>query len=394
MGYRRIGASSDPAWDGLSVLSAEPVGVWRTYQTHEDYRATEPVTEDRASGGLVDRPRSRLLSACLIVRNEEQRLRSCLESIEDLVDEIVVVDTGSEDRTKEIARKFNARVFDFPWRNDFAAARNEAHRHARGDWILSIDADETAQAGARQTLRHLLSDDTKGGYYVLFRRRANLTPNWQMKLYRNHPGLRHKSIIHEAVLPEQVRSHTGRRLGHCPLLIEHSGYDGDLEDKHRRNLPLLRRALEHEPDHPDKAFIWRHLADIQEARGDLQRAADSRSRAAKVLQRKGELHPVDSAIHLGILTRRAHQKEDIGPLLADVSRLFPNNLQLSWIRGRWLMDRGEYSQAIPCFEELIEKGKAGNHSHWVGYDQRLFDTLSRGSVAECLSRMGSTQKYR
>ena len=78
----------------------------------------------------------------MIVRDEERNLEACLAPIAALFDEIVIVDTGSLDRTKEIARQFNARVFDFEWSDDFSAARNESMRHATGEWIFWLDADD------------------------------------------------------------------------------------------------------------------------------------------------------------------------------------------------------------------------------------------------------------
>jgi len=82
------------------------------------------------------------LSLCMIVKNEEKNLVKCLHSVRDLVDEIIVVDTGSTDRTKDIARIFGAKTFDFPWSGDFAAARNHSLAQATGDWVLVLDADE------------------------------------------------------------------------------------------------------------------------------------------------------------------------------------------------------------------------------------------------------------
>jgi glycosyltransferase involved in cell wall biosynthesis len=82
------------------------------------------------------------VSAALIVRNEENHIGACLRSIRGLVDEIIVADTGSCDRSREIAAANGARVFDYEWHNDFAAARNHAIGQATGDWILYIDADE------------------------------------------------------------------------------------------------------------------------------------------------------------------------------------------------------------------------------------------------------------
>jgi glycosyltransferase involved in cell wall biosynthesis len=82
------------------------------------------------------------VSLCLIAKNEEANLPACLPSVAGLVEEMIVVDTGSTDRTKEVAAQLGARVFDFTWVDSFAAARNESLRHATGDWILWLDGDE------------------------------------------------------------------------------------------------------------------------------------------------------------------------------------------------------------------------------------------------------------
>ena len=95
------------------------------------------------------------VSLCMIARNEADTLSRCLSSAAGLADEIIVVDTGSDDNTREIARELNAQVHEFQWVDDFAAARNESLRHATGDWILWLDGDEYFDAANRAQLRHL-----------------------------------------------------------------------------------------------------------------------------------------------------------------------------------------------------------------------------------------------
>src|SRR6266567_8071044 len=103
------------------------------------------------------------VSLCLMVRNEEAALPGCLQSAADLVNEIIVVDTSSTDRTKEIAGSFGAKVFDFPWVDDFAAARNECIRHATGEWIFWMDADERINEPNREKLNILFNDHCRQG---------------------------------------------------------------------------------------------------------------------------------------------------------------------------------------------------------------------------------------
>jgi glycosyltransferase involved in cell wall biosynthesis len=97
------------------------------------------------------------VSLCMMVKNEEHNLAACLNSVRDLVSEVIVVDTGSTDRTRKIARAMGAKVFDFPWVDSFSAARNEGVKHATGDWVFWMDADDRLPEESRQPLRHLIA---------------------------------------------------------------------------------------------------------------------------------------------------------------------------------------------------------------------------------------------
>lgn len=107
------------------------------------------------------------LSLCLLVRNESANVGKAIGSFESLVDEVVVVDTGSEDDTREVAQSQGARVLDFPWRDDFAAVRNFLFSQARCDWIFHVDADETLLPGSREEIRNLVGRPEVQGAYVL-----------------------------------------------------------------------------------------------------------------------------------------------------------------------------------------------------------------------------------
>jgi glycosyltransferase involved in cell wall biosynthesis len=114
-------------------------------------------------------------SLTTIVKNEAATLGRCLASVLDLVDEIIVVDTGSSDHTKDIAGQHGARVFDLPWPDSFAAARNQSIRHANGQWLLWLDADEYFDEPNRAKLRQLLAGltDDNTAYVMRQRSRAN-----------------------------------------------------------------------------------------------------------------------------------------------------------------------------------------------------------------------------
>jgi glycosyltransferase involved in cell wall biosynthesis/Tfp pilus assembly protein PilF len=198
------------------------------------------------------------LSVCLIVKNEEQFLEQCLQSVRDIAWQIVVVDTGSTDRTVEIAKKFNAGVHFFAWNDDFSAARNEALKYATGDWVLSLDADEELLPEHRRTILKEMQSAGVMGYRLpiidegLEQEGCSHVP----RLFRNAPGLFFVGRVHEQIFSslEARAKEWGleNRLGHAALL--HHGYRKEVVDsrgKAARNLRLLQLAVEELPGEPN-----------------------------------------------------------------------------------------------------------------------------------------------
>lgn len=148
------------------------------------------------------------VSLCMIVKNEEDVLARCLESAAGLVDEIVVVDTGSADRTKEVAARFTDRVYDYVWKDDFAAARNYAFSLAEKDYCLWLDADDVIQeadAAVFLELKRTLDPGTNvvmARYNTGFDDAGNVTFSYyRERLIRNRAGLRWEGAVHEAITP-------------------------------------------------------------------------------------------------------------------------------------------------------------------------------------------------
>lgn len=118
---------------------------------------------------MVEKNKALKLSLCMIVKNEEEDLPRCLEAVKKHVDEIIIVDTGSTDKTVSIAKKHTDKVFYFKWKNDFSAARNESLKHATGDWILVLDADEIVNPEDLKRIRELMEFDDVDGYALIQR---------------------------------------------------------------------------------------------------------------------------------------------------------------------------------------------------------------------------------
>ncbi len=184
------------------------------------------------------------INLVMIVKNEERCLRKCLKAVKPLVDEMIIADTGSTDRTKEIAGNMGARVVDFQWVGDFSAARNYALEHSDADWNLILDADEYLRPCSRKGLEKILAG--REGKWL-----GGIT---RYDSYRDEEGISRSASVLPRLLPKGV-GYTG--LIHeqpegdwpcypLPLAADHDGYL--YEDKGERNLPYLRRAVEERPE--------------------------------------------------------------------------------------------------------------------------------------------------
>lgn len=346
-----------------------------------------------------------LLSAALIVKNEEKFLGTCLRSLKGLADEVVVVDTGSTDGTPDIAIAEGARLYRRPWTGDFSAARNEAIKLARGDWILYIDADERVSGGDLELVRAQLRAARYIGYRVQLRPRPGFTPYWEMRLFRNHPQIRFRGIIHENIWPalNERQAQSGGRIGHTELVLDHDGYEGDQGAKHVRNQPLLEQSLAADPS---RVYSQCHLASIREALGDSGGAERAWGEAMRLVRSKPTRQPEDVLPFLHEIERglAAVAGDDatgsFGPagpagpagsleLLDEALALFPGQLQLLWLRARALIAAERPAEATGVLEELVRLGQSGEFDKSWAYDVRLFGVLAYELLAACYFGAGS-----
>jgi len=196
------------------------------------------------------------VSLCMIARDEEACIGKAIKSALALVDEIVVVDTGSRDNTRIIAEGYGARIIDEVWRDDFAAARNAALAAAACDWILVLDCDEQLQSIRPVDFQRLLLDPGIAGYRLPIA--DGHDPDHQpevpaLRLFRNHPDLRYRYPVREQVEPSllPVAGIQSQAVTDASLLILHDPGHADARSRKRdRNLRLLRDAMAEQPHEP------------------------------------------------------------------------------------------------------------------------------------------------
>ncbi len=297
-----------------------------------------------------------LLSLCMIVKNEEHNLGACLASAAGLAGDIVVADTGSTDRTVEIARQHGARVFSFPWVDSFAAARNESLRHAIGKWVLWLDADDRLDAANHARMQELLwtLPDANLGFVMKclclpdrVSRRSTTVDH--VRLFRRHPALRWRYRVHEQILPS-LRE-LGGDVRWSDVDIHHTGYQDPAlrQRKLERDFRLL--GLEH-AENPSDAFVLFNLGMILH---DWHRYDEALPYLSASLARS---HPTDSIVRklYALISQCQRQRGRLEEALAtcrDGRRHYPQDVELRFHESVLLKALGDATGAEGGLLDLL-----------------------------------------
>lgn len=213
------------------------------------------------------------LSVCMIIKNEESNLGECLEQFGSIDAEIIVVDTGSNDRGPDIARSFGAKVLEFGFRDDFSAPRNFSIEQAQGEWIFVIDADERVDVAALNDLLERAEDRKDVGGYIFQRNNYVYHPEFcsytdsVVRLFRNLPTIRYRGRVHEK--PDEAIAGSGYRIEESGVVIKHlvfrSRKQGILDAKTDRYIQLLEKEIE---ERPHEFQLWFMLGTERFKQGD------------------------------------------------------------------------------------------------------------------------------
>jgi glycosyltransferase involved in cell wall biosynthesis len=260
------------------------------------------------------------ISLVMIVKNEEKDLPRCLTSFQDIVQEIIIIDTGSTDRTVEIAKSFGARVEFFQWEDDFAAARNESLKYATCEWIIRVDADEYIEEQEKTKLIHAILSGV-ANIYLCPTYHPSTTDTVEMKnvrLFRNHLGIYYTNPIHESVSPTAVKLGLTQAITNIKIL--HTGNQAGVENsekKFERNLQVCEKGIQKDPDNyylklVRATSIFEHhpgfgIAEMEDAIRDLPDETLSVSYLAKTY------------IYLGYVYSRKREKQKLTQLIRLIS---------------------------------------------------------------------------
>lgn len=323
------------------------------------------------------------VSACLIVRDEAHAIDACLSSLQGIVDEIVVVDTGSIDDTVARVKRYPTSLFTFDWCDDFSAARNFALSQATGDWILYIDADERAKVADQSALAAILDDRETVAAKVRLHPRTGYTAYSELRLFRRDPRICFQGVIHERVHEsvDAICHAEKRKIVSSELTLYHVGYDTDQSHKHPRNLPLLQSYLANDPS---RIYCWWHLGETYRLQGDIDSARNAwESGVAQIRRRKASTTLPESLIYASLIQLLHENGNCVGPLLAEARALYPSQLQLQWIEAKIWLEAGDIDRARPTFAKLAAVDPNCFFDPMISYDKRLFGRWPLEALALC-----------
>ncbi|MDP4652025.1 MAG: glycosyltransferase family 2 protein [Haliea sp.] len=311
------------------------------------------------------------LSLCMIIKDEAFFLRDCLAAAAPYVDELVVVDTGSADGSRDIATTFTPRIFDYRWHDDYAAARNYSLAQAKHEWILVLDADELIAPGDFATLRQLIDTTELDGFFLqqwnynndqtafgwqpapdqgLSRGFAGFTANPILRLFRNRADIRYAGTIHETVDESIAVKHQAT----LEIPIHHYIDANPARPRSARSLRYLALMERELASNPTGRLYSIAATSAMYHASDYHRARDYFVRAAELGYRPG--HSLEGAAEASYRTQDFGHASDLYQRAAGLGH---NSPSMCLNRANLAVKAGDHQGAAALLQKCLDLGGLG-----------------------------------
>ena len=308
------------------------------------------------------------ISACIITKNEAECISRCLQSVRDIVDEIIVVDTGSTDATVTIAEQAGAKVLHYQWGNDFAAARNYALAQAKGDWIIFLDADEYIAADKIKNVRPVIEKIHGNRKIEAARCQMNNLEgvnglhrgsNPTIRIFRNSQLIRYQGSVHENVY-KRGKPLKMTNVNNQLIVIYHTGYTkGTILEKIRRNTALVEEELK---NGIVRDLTYFYLSDGYWRAGEYEKAIDFAQKAIKHLGRlNSELDYKPYVVLISSMTRlRKFSEEAVVAICNEAIERFPHHPEIWLLQGLYYQSVGRCEKSLTSLLKAVETNACYN----------------------------------
>ncbi|WP_182188055.1 glycosyltransferase family 2 protein [Pectinatus frisingensis] len=342
------------------------------------------------------------LSACVIVKNEEKNIITYLEHIKPVVDEIIVVDTGSTDKTCDIAKKEGAIVYKFKWCDDFAAAKNFAIDKANGKWIIFLDADEYfPEEDGKKIVNYIKKHDLDLNIDAIVCKLINIDADrnnefigsfYQLRVFRNSSDMRYEGKIHESLQGENGKN-IKLTILKDNINIYHTGYSSSvMQEKAKRNLILLNKEI---AENGEKPKYYAYLADCYYG---MQNYEKTLYYAKKFIASGLNMIGAETNIYMRqvdalILTN--HSDDEVITALDLAINKFPDIPDFLFMKSRFLIKKAYYVEAEKCLSKTFRLWHMGEKPVTSSAMPRLLTTFyeTAGILAQIKNNIPDAINY-
>ena len=314
------------------------------------------------------------ITLCMIVKNEEQYIEMCLNEALKIVDEAIIVDTGSTDKTKELILQYGDKVklLESPWKNDFAEARNKSIEQATGDWILVLDADEKILS-SREKLEEILANTEYEGFSIPI---YSIVTDMQVmyscvycKLYRNK-GYRYEGAIHENIM---IPNGKIGALDSEVCKVIHYGYlETNMKNRKKveRNTKILKQQIKEKPNDP---YVNYNIGNSYLVKGEYDKALNHFIKAHKLSR---DTFPAFKSLMLLTIAECLIKLRDYDTCISYLTTLMKDGnenstAELTYMLGYCYWEKGDLVNAERVFRDCINIGERKNSVSIIGYGSYL-----------------------
>lgn len=313
----------------------------------------------------------------MIVKNEEKNIKRCLDSIESIADEIIIVDTGSNDETLNICSNYNAKVINHKWKNDFSEARNVSLEYATKDYILFLDADEEISKEDLGKLKALLSSKKLSeGYFFRLTNIINGTEVGEyvvFRFFKNKRKYRFRGKVHEQIANCIQKHNKDKCIENIDIKIYHYGYDPNkvnIESKYKRNMGILNTYTEEEKD----AYYFYVLGNEYARITDFKSAIESYEKSLDLMELKYNyvFYPY---LILNIVKAYSNEKQFYESIkfIEEIRLSIPNFKDLYFMECLAYIECGKISKALECLNKYINCPVGNTYEYPNNNFEKIYD---------------------
>lgn len=328
------------------------------------------------------------LSLCMIVKNEEKYIAKSIDSVKNIVNEIVIVDTGSTDSTLEILKNYNVKLYNYKWENDFASARNFAVNKVKSDWILFLDADEILDEASKDNLINYINrTNLDGCHFIVYNYRSenqnDFTIHYAFRLFRNNRGYYYKGKIHEQIYNEKYKNITSK-FSNEDIILHHYGYSVEVlekKDKRSRNIPILLDALK---ENPEDSFNLFNLGNEYLAQNDVNTALHhyELSYSNFDLTKHYSIHLL---YRMAVCYQYIKKYDKAMRFVEEGLQHFSPNVDFEYLKGCLFLDTKRYTLAIDSFNTCLAIGDSSSTVKFVNNCGSINPLMALGNLYYALS---------